>query len=345
MFKLLPLYYIYTGLGIALDRLSLFFISFGGRFMSEKYRSVVDLENARDSIDNIWSVCIPSYGRPKAKVFKTLDEYGAELNLHVFVRQEEYKDYKYLEKKGAVVHKLPKYVKNLGQTRIEIVNWAIANKKANIFMLDDDIFDLDILTPQIPVETLMLRAHRFEAGYSKGIQPDMFRYWMYMVKRHPFRDSLVLSGPAARSVYRDKKYIGYVQPPNSRQIIQCMHVNVKLMKQHGINFESNDIVGCEDITFQFRVMEKNLVTQMFSDFMYDVPKVGTGEGGCNEAEEVKDLQERYKVYIERFKKNVLNGKEHKGVKVATNRTGDLPSIKFNWKYWDKMFAEYIDIPF
>lgn len=308
------------------------------------YRSVILLNKAKEEIGDIWSVCVPSYGRPNAKIFKGLDIYGKELNMHVFIRKGEYNKYKYLEGKGAKIHVLD-HVHNIGQTREAILQWAVANRKANIFMLDDDIFELDILTPQTPVETLMLRAYRFEAGYEKCLHPDIFRYWMYMIKHDEYKHILAMTGAGARSVFRDKKYIGHSQGYNSRQIIQCMHLNVRLLMKNRIHFGDTEVVGNEDMALQFDIMNADLCTRMYSDLMYDVPKVGTGEGGCNLAEGNNDIKERYKRYIERFNKNVLGGKEHKGVKVSTNVAGDLPSIKFNWKYWVKRFEETIEIPF
>lgn len=303
------------------------------------YRSIECYYKAVESIGDIWSVCIPSYGRPKAKAFKLLEEYGEELNLNIFVREEEYDQYKYLKKMGAKVHKL-RDVHNIGQTREAILQWAVTNKKANIFMLDDDIFDLDILTPQTPVETLMLRSYRFEEGYHKGLHPNIFRYWMYMVKNDTNRDKLILTGAGARSVFRDKRCIDFCTDYNSRQIIQCFHINVKLAVKNRIHFGDSNICGVEDMAFQYDCMSKGLLTRMYSDLMYDVPKVGVGEGGCNASEEIKVLSDRYKEHIRRFKKNVADPYKHEGLEVATNRTGDLPSIKFKWNYWRVKGDEY-----
>ena len=106
------------------------------------------------------------------------------------------------------------------------------------------------------------------------------------------------------------------------------------MYKNNINYRDTEECGNEDYALQFDIMSKGLSTCVFKDLMYGCPAVGSLEGGNEDACKIKDIKERYEHFISMFLKNVSKG-DHPGIRISRSKS-DIPSIKFNWKYWKKM---------
>lgn len=301
--------------------------------MKELYRSQKLYKEVKDKDFEVFPICVPSYNRPNPVILDSLDTYP-ELPFILFIRNdpEQKKMYKHLKKKCKIV--LLDDVHNIGQTRKAIIEWCKENKIPQIFMMDDDIDELDFLYPHKTNNgTVCMRAARQNMGRPyKGVNPFTLRMWMRMIEES--RKDLTISAPAYRpdSWHMKNKDADVVY--NNGSCIQCIHINVKNLAKKGLNYRDTDECGNEDYALQFDVMSSGLTTCVFHDLMYGCPAVGSKPGGCENASGIADVKERYNKYIELFLKNV-SGYNHEGVKVKNTRSSALNSIKFDWKYWKK----------
>ena len=284
----------------------------------------------------IYPICIPTYNRPDARILTALDTYP-ELPFILFIRNT--KDQKALYKKWKSRCKIVLLddVDNIGATRAAIINWCIENKVSRIFMLDDDVDELDFLYPhETRNGTLCMRAARQNMGRAyKGVNPFTLRMWMKVIESS--RKDLTLATPAYRPDSWHMKNKDADLKYNDGACIQCVYINVKNLYRAKINYRDTEDCGNEDYALQFDIMSKGLTTCVFHDFMYGCPAVGSIEGGNEDACKIKDIKERYEHFIELFVKNVSKG-EHEGIRIARSKS-NIPSIKFNWKYWKTKIQE------
>ena len=294
------------------------------------YRSQKLYKQVKHSESEIWPICIPTYNRPNALILKALDTYP-ELPYILFIRNDPEQKKLYRPYKDRCKIVLLNNVENIGQTRAAIVRWCIKNSIWNIFMMDDDIDELDFLYPH---ETrngkVCMRAARQNMGRDyKGVSPFVLRMWMRMLE--DCRDDLTISTPAYRpdSWHMKNKDADIVY--NQGACIQCIHLNIKNLYNAGINYRDTEECGNEDYALQFDVMSAGLTTCVLHDLMYGCPAVGSLEGGNEDACNHSPLTERYKGFIKSFLENVAKG-DHPGIRVKESKSG-IPSIKFNWNYW------------
>lgn len=294
------------------------------------YRSQRLYKEVKNEDFPIYPICIPSYNRPNANIFKALDTYP-ELPFIIFIRntKEQKSLYKTYRNKCKIV--LLDNVDNIGATRAAIIDWCIENRIPRIFMMDDDIDELDFLYPH---ETrngkLCMRAARQNMGRAyKGVNPFTLRMWMRMIQS--CRKDLTISTPAYRPDSWQLKNKDADIIYNQGACIQCVYINVKNLAKKKLNYRDTEECGNEDYAFQFDVMSAGLTTCVFHDLMYGCPAVGSVEGGNEDACKIKDIKERYTHFIECFIENVSQG-EHPGIKIKQSKSG-IPSIKFNWAFW------------
>lgn len=294
------------------------------------YRTQALYEIMKDKDFPIYPICVPSYNRDNPLILKALDTYP-ELPIILFIRNTKEQKAIYKKWKDRCKIVLLPEVDNIGATRAAIIDWCIQHKISRIFMMDDDIDELDFLYPH-PTRngTLCMRAARQNMNRPyKGINPFTLRMWMRMIK--DARDDLTLASPAYRPDSWHMKNKDADLKYNQGACIQCVYINVKNLHKAGINYRDTESCGNEDYALQFDVMSKGLTTAVFHDFMYGCPAVGSLEGGNEDACKIKDIKARYEHFIECFLKNVCQG-EHGGVRIARAKSG-IPSVKFNWKYW------------
>lgn len=273
-----------------------------------------------------WPICVPSYNRPNPKILASCSE---DIPLVFFVRREQLREYSHLRSAYRVIP--IDGVTNIGETRAKIVKWAQKKGYDNIFMLDDDITQLDYLYPyKLPSGKTSMRSHGLNCGTgSKELSETAFKMWMLWLDR--LDSDVAMSAPLYRPDSWHMKNADADMRYNSAACIQCIHLNTKLLKETGITYRSSDEVGNEDYALQFQIMEAGLKTCVITDLVYNCPPINSSPGGCEGASGIADPNERYKKYVRLFKRNV-SGKNHPGILIKDTRTG-VPSIKFNWKYW------------
>lgn len=295
-------------------------------YRSQKAAQFTETEKFRERHPEIWPICIPSYNRPEPKILESIYE---DLPLVFFVRREQLDQYKYLRKRFRVVP--IDGVSNIGETRYKILKWAFVKGYEHIFMLDDDISSVDYLYPgETRGGNVCMRASRLNEGLNlKGLNPVAFRVWQAFIDK--LDEDTAITAPLYRPDSWHMKNKGAKIRYNSGPVIQCIHLSVSKLYEHGIQYESSDVIGNEDIAIQFRVMEKGLKTAVITDLVYDCPPINSQPGGCENASGYSDANERYERYCKLFLKNV-SGKDHPGVLLKKSRSG-FKSIKLNWKYW------------
>lgn len=297
------------------------------------YRSQKLYEKMKDETFDIYPICVPSYNRADAAIFKALDTYP-DLPLILFIRNtpEQKKLYRKYKERCRIV--LLKDVVNIGQTRRAIVNWCVENRIPQIFMMDDDIDELDFLYPhETSNGNLCMRAARQNMNRSyKGVNPFTLRMWMWWIKKCNRKD-LTITTPAYRPDSWHLKNKNAEVVYNRGACIQCIHLNVRNLYKNGINYRDTEECGTEDYALQYDVMKAGLTTAVFRDLMYGCPAVGSLEGGNEDACGHSPLQERYIKFCDLFMKNVLKDDPPEGIKIKVTTRSQIPSIKFNWEYW------------
>lgn len=252
------------------------------------------------------------------------------LKVILFIRKEE--EDIYSRYKGVFKVVRLKNVSNIGQTRNAILRYCRANNLSKIFMLDDDVRYIDYVYPSVTQSgNLCLRPRYTDLGVEPSFLPEAFKMWQHTIQS---LDNVVLSSPKMKScdfsIDRANPKLIY----NARACIQCVYIDVELAMSNGINYRDTEFCGNEDMAFQYECMSKGLNTVMVKDLVYDIPNVGSGDGGCNKASGYTELTTRYTEYINRFLSNIATDNNRKGIKVVKSRSG-IPSIKFIPKYWIK----------
>lgn len=260
-------------------------------------------------------VFVCSYKRPQATFLKRSVDY--KFPLYVFVREEEYEDYKWLLKRPNTTLIPLTGVTNIGQTRRKAVLYAARHRFSKIFMFDDDITRLDL--SQYDIKSGKVKA----SGTIKGCREDMdmvLKVWEAI-----WDDEIIVTGASYRpfcwSLSQDE--IGQTK---RGQIQQCFGLNVKYLYQHNLNFKSNRLVGNEDLALEFEVMKQGGKIAIMNQIQYDCPGMGEGVGGCCDGEDLIAKQHRRVKAFQQY-----YGEDVRYI-VSTSRSG-IPSIKFNWKEW------------
>lgn len=295
-------------------------------YRSQRVAKYVSGEKFLSRHPEIWPICVPSYNRPDPEIAKRASD---DLPLVFFVRREQLPQYKHLRDRFRVVP--IDGVKDIGETRSKILKWARVKGYDNIFMLDDDVTQVDYLYPwETSGGKLCLRAsHINEQNGENGLRPIAFRMWQaYVDKLH---EDTVITTISYRPNSWSLKYADMETVYNCGYAIQCVHLNVKKLCENGLDYSSNAFCGVEDYAIQFQAMEKGLRTTVIRDLMYHCPAINSNPGGCENMGGISDPHERYEHYRELFLKNI-SGKDHPGVGVKRSTSGFI-SIKFKWDYW------------
>lgn len=265
-------------------------------------------------------VFVPSYKRPRATFLKRSFLY--DFPLYVFVREEEIDSYRYLKERSDTHLIKIRGVSNIGETRRVMVKYATFQGIDKIIMVDDDVSRLDLSVWD--EEKKIVKA----SGTVKGKPED----WGNVLRRW-------------ESLWKDEALFGASYRPFSwstkkedmsasvlSQLQQCVGVNVKLLSDAGLNYQSNSVVGNEDLFLQLQCYEHGLKAVMSRAIQYDCAAMGSGEGGCN-ASEAGSLAEKQETRVKAF----LNACDNLDlVKVGQTRSG-VKSIKFNWKEIKKIY--------
>ena len=264
-------------------------------------------------------VFVPSYGRPQAKFL--LRAVTQQFPLYVFVRKEEREAYSWIKDRSDTKLVLLSNVSNLGETRRAMFNYAVHKGFDKIIMIDDDVTRLDL--SMVDPITGKVKASGNVIGHTEN--------WGKVIKRWEqlWTDEAMFGAayrPFAWSMTENE-----ILKTKRGQLQQAVGINVKRIHDAGLNYQSNTIVGNEDLYLQLECYINGLDCVRTNAIQYDCSAMGTGEGGCNasEAGSIQDKQERrVKAFLDACDRPEL-------VKVAQTRSG-VKSIKFIWSEINKI---------
>lgn len=284
-----------------------------------EYRSCKVAEKLRNR-PLTFPICVPTYGRPESAMTKLWEKYP-ELPVVFFVRTEQKPMYASLAAKGARIVYLKK-VKCSGSTRRAICNWARKHGHDNIFMFDDRVLRVSLLAPRVS------RTGRTNMGTvpEYNTTPDALRLWEYLVNKY----KPDISGCAHSGFTFDISNMGAAPKQYGVDCQIAIHLNVKTLYEHGIEYRDTGFCGSDDACINFEVLEAKMSYMTFPDLEYNsVPSVD-GDGGSSVVEGIDRIQ-RFTRYCSLFMTNIC-GENHPGVRIRKDRAG-VPYIRFKWAYW------------
>lgn len=279
-------------------------------------------------------ICIASYSRPEASLLHEMKQNPIFKDSLLFIRKEEYDIY---EKWGDFfkIIKLSN-VDNIGDTRRVLVNYCVKHGIDSMYMLDDDINEVQYLIPSRTSGGVeCMRTYSVVNQVKKAVDPIAFMMWQYIIDEKCSQE-VVLSAPVYRPFSWALKHKNAKLQYNAADCIQCIKLNIKMLYDNDINYRSTKIVGPSDYALQFECMSKGLKTIQLKDIEYGAKAMGDGEGGCSASEYNvlfngdmnKVMEDRHR----RFMENVC-GYDHPGIRSKITRKTGRISPAFNWKYW------------
>ena len=259
-------------------------------------------------------VFVPSYRRPDAKFLRR--SMNQKFPLYVFVRKEEKEAYSWIKARPNTTLVLISNVSNIGETRRVMFNYAVHKGFDKIIMLDDDVTRLDL--SMVDPKSGKVKASGNVIGHVEDWRKVLLR-WEAI-----WTDEAMLGAsyrPFSWSLTEDE-----ISILRRSQLQQAIGINVKVIHKAGLNYQSNDLVGNEDLFLQLECYQKGLECVKTNEIQYDCPAMGAGTGGCN-ASELGSIQQKQHKRVAQF---VLACKDPTLIKIAKTRSG-VESIKFNWK--------------
>lgn len=262
-------------------------------------------------------VFVPSYHRPKATFLGRSLYY--EFPMYVFVRKEDVLNYEYLTlRPNTTLVTLPRKVSNIGETRRAMIKYAVKQGIPKVFMIDDDVSRLDfsVWDPYKEAVRASGTVERKREDFTK-----VLRCWQ---KEWELYGNCAMFGLSYRPFsWSMKRY--QINMAQRAQLQQCVGVNVELIHEAELNYQSNSVVGNEDLFLQLECYKAGLECLKTNHLQYDCTAMGAGTGGCNDSEEgsIQAKQERrVAAFLEACDRPEL-------IKVAQTRSG-VKSIKFVW---------------
>lgn len=287
---------------------------------------------------NILPICIPSYSRPDAAILYELKKDPA-LPVILFIRSEQKKLYEKWSSYFKIV--ALKNVSNIGETRAKIVDYAYYKGYDNIFMFDDDISKFNYLVKGFTKKgqkKLMLNPI---PENECQIGRDALKLWSYYIS---LCNDLALSGVVFRpfswmwgNTHQEWVY-------NKGVVAQVFSVNVRLLKEHNIQYRSNTECFNEDTCMQFDCMNAGLNTILFKEFTYSTPICGTQTGGCAEMygfDPSKTKKENFQACLDSYSNGAEKlfklCNEHVGLRIKQESSG-RKYVAFIWDRWKKPYT-------
>lgn len=261
-------------------------------------------------------IAVPSYNRPEAKIFEKLRNLG--LSVFVFIRKEQYDQYKYLETWGFTLVAIHSSIEELGMTRRYLVYWLNKHGYEWAFMFDDDIAKVERLGPK--PDGAGWNSLRILAGSptSPRIEAQALRLWYQQAQKY----NIVLSSPNHRAY--DRFSHGNNIRVNKSAIIQCCLLHIPSIIAVG-NYTDTRKVGVEDYYIQYQLMKQGYLTGKMGNIEFDAPNIGNIADGTGDR-----FRQKYERFVKCFKEKVCDDPELIGTKITS--TG-VPSIQFKWKNW------------
>lgn len=232
-------------------------------------------------------ICVPTYKRKYFSCTRLLED--NDVVLHLYVRKSEYESkmydtYEFVYGKQIVFHLIRDDVKDIGETRQEILKSCIEDDIDYCVMLDDSVSKIEDMSSYKSVNEVILDAIR-------------------LMKTDKHRDDVA-----------DFAFVKYASTDNNVTVVldrdyaegqdyfttfpcQCHVIDVNKVKDAGICYHQLDECGFEDAAFLGDMIKAGLVVIGRKDYVFvadfaNKPK----HGGNHVGQDVKALQDRYDKY-------------------------------------------------
>lgn len=270
--------------------------------------------------DRLFPVVVPSYNRPDNLFSKFCNDFmkpGEEYPIYFVVRdsqREAYMNAPYIQGREymRVISFPDEEIDNIGKTRAKIVSY-FQNKVDNIIMFDDDVLDGSFTVPSykadgvdVKSKLLTLRSSQSKkAEESPFFKPTSFgrmlAMWQVMHEIAVEKYNIGLSTCLSAGFAYMPDYC--LQKSSIRLYSGCfaafVALNLKLIKEHDINYRTILGNGHEDIDFQIRCLEDKIPMCEFRWLQFAFDGTVSTEMGRT----YTDGKERYKVQAEELQNN------------------------------------------
>lgn len=281
-----------------------------------------------------YPVCVPSYSRPNNALIEWVKKPGWNIpknKLVFFIRNtpEQREMYKPLQKYARIVL-IPASTKDLGETRMHIVNWGIKHHHEVLFMLDDRVNGIWWLNKVVRNGKLYLDVD------TQSTPADAFKIWAHQHRKH----KMLLTGIGNKGFHWMPNLINFpIEPLNGGFPSVAVAVSPLEFAKRGINYSSIDERGIEDSNILYQLLIRKLPFCMLYDLCYDQTKP-CSVGGGSAVYQTLDRNERLTRIKKVFWENTLGipwGEKHPGFRLV-QRSNESNRIQINYPYWRNYYA-------
>ena len=247
--------------------------------------------------DHKMPIVIPSYNNPDCFTVKLLNKFSEERDWpgFVVVRKSQEEEYKKYSGKVTVCAVEDELINSLGRARAWIVNEFSKNYDA-VFMLDDDTQGVWYSIRGTTGEG------KLKSEYQKQSDlPGVMAMWQLAHENVSRRSEKVIfsnisqCGFCYNDIFTDVK--------NSAMLLRgypslgCFAVNVKRLKETGMNYRHSPKIGHEDYDLYFRLLTQGYLNVQLAWIVCGQEAMHVGD-----YEAVNSVAERFKIQTEKLKK-------------------------------------------
>lgn len=280
-----------------------------------------------------YPICVPSYGRPDNAFIKWVQKPGFDIPkecLFVFIRNtpEQKLLYKPLRKWVNLVL-LPESTRDLGDTRMHIVNWGVKHKHKLLFMLDDRVNGIWWLN------TVVRNGETYLDTDKRSTPSQAFKVWAY---QH-MRAGMFLTGIGNKGFHWMPNFIDApIEPLNNGFPGVAVAVSPMEFAKNSVNYDAIERVGVEDLNILYQLLIRRLPFCMLHDICYNQVKPSE-TGGNSKVHPGLTRNERLIIVKKGFWEKTLKlpwGTPHPGFKIA-NHKNESNIIRINYPYWRRLY--------
>ena len=286
-------------------------------------------------------LCIPSYNRPDAPIFKSIiPKSVGKNNIYVFIRntEEQFQKYKDVSDMVTLVG-LPDWVHDVGMTREAILQWGIQHNFHNLVMVDDRALKLSTMVPSLT------RNNKLVLKPAKWSTPLItLKIWEHM--QNLYQPSL------SYAVFHENSWYpkNIDKQPYISGFTEAICVNLDDCQKYDLHYKNLWEYGMDDFRFLWQALTKGLPAYQFTDIAYkEIPpekmSQSTGSGAdCSQKHTTQmSRKERIEKCLQIFVEKSLGktwGEPLDGFKYTTLKDGQK-ELRFLWyKYWQPYYEQH-----
>lgn len=280
-----------------------------------------------------YPICVPSYSRPNNALIEWVKKPGWNIpknKLVFFIRNtpEQREMYKPIQKYARIVL-IPASTKDLGETRMHIVNWGIKHHHEVLFMLDDRVNGIWWLNKVVRNGKLYLDVD------TQSTPADAFKIWAHQHRKN----KMLLTGIGNKGFHWMPELINApIEPLNGGFPGVAVAVSPMEFAKHGVNYAPISERGVEDVNIIYQLLIRRLPFCMLHDVCYNQTKPCT-TGGDSAVHPGMTRNERLTLIKQGFWEKTLGlpwGTPHPGFRIV-QRKNESNIILVNYPYWRYLY--------